>query len=154
MKAPPLLLLAGLSGIAILLGACSTISPTQAAILQTASSRYAQVALNTPREELVRALGPPQQNGATLLMWEVRYGSENFETLTVEFDSANRAAMITRRHSRWVWGPFPGGSEDLTDNVGNPGARPIGHPRQYTDCAIRPGYIPKVLQPPPAVRTD
>ena len=149
-----MLLLAGLTGIAILLGACSTISPTQAAILQTASSRYAQVALNTPREELVRALGPPQRNDATLLVWEVRYGSDNFESLTVELDSANRAAMIIRRHSRFAWGPFLGGSEDLASNVGNPGARPIGHPRQYTDCAIRPGYIPKVLQPPPAVTSD
>ena len=147
MKNPATPLLAGLAGLGLLLAGCSTISSRQSAALEAAADRYAQAALEMTRGELVHAFGTPQKVGSHLLVWEVRYGQLNFERLAVELDSADRAAAIARTHSRFVWGPFPGGTTGAFDPRQSTGeGQPVGYPHQHTDRAVRRGYLPKEIQ--------
>jgi hypothetical protein len=141
MKGTSTLLLASLTGCGMLLAGCSTISPRQNATLQAASDRYATVALDMSREELVRTLGPPQQDGARLLMWKVQYGSDNFELLGVELDSANLVAAIASLHSRFAW---PRDDRFLAFAAPIPFVE--GHDQQRGDLVIRPGYRPTEIR--------
>jgi hypothetical protein len=143
MKGSATLLLASLTGFGMLLAGCSTLSPQQSAILRAASDRYALITLEMTREELVYALGPPQKEGAHLLVWEVRCDPDDFESLNVELDSGNRAAAIARVHSRFDWAPETYGST-LSGVL-----QPLGYAQQSSDLWIRSGYQPKEIQRPP-----
>jgi len=135
---PAILLLAGLE---LLLAGCSTISPEQGTVLQAASAHYAQARLNMTREELVATFGAARKDRTRLLEWRVGYGANNFESLAVELDGANRAAAIARTHCRFTWGPAPGGFE----SNGTPYA-PGDVPHRHTSVLIRPGYSPTEIQ--------
>lgn len=42
------------------------------------------------------------------MFWEVRYSRENFESLSVEFNSENQVVRINGRHGRFCWGEVAG----------------------------------------------
>ena len=147
MKRSSTLLLAGLTGYGMLLAGCSTVSPAQSALLQAASDRYAKVTLYMSREELLRTLGPPQQDGAHLLMWKVQSNPNDFVMLGVELDYANVVAAIARTHSWFVEEPFQNvGIEPLRATREANQLALASHWRANAELLIRPGYRPTEIQ--------
>jgi hypothetical protein len=93
---------------ALMLGGCSMVTQKQGAALLEASQRYARASLDMTKEQLVQVVGPPQKQDAHHFFWDVRYSRQNFESLSVEFNSENQVVKIKGRHGRFCWGDVAG----------------------------------------------
>ncbi|HUL53139.1 MAG TPA: hypothetical protein VLT83_06990 [Opitutaceae bacterium] len=135
---------------ALVLASCSTVSPQQRVALDDARNRYAGVTFEMTREELVQLLGAPKKSDATHLMWEVRYGPDNFETLRVEFNSENQVAVIERQHSRFVWNE-QSTIVSLDGSISSTRPPESGHPQTSRDVVYRSGRQSHQMQGGPAL---
>ena len=144
--------------IALVLAGCSTVSPRQSAELAEAADRYARITLDMTKDQLVQLLGAPRETDQNHCMWELSYGRDNFESLSLRFNSENQITEIRRVHGRYSFGTPSGASyQDLVGISTRPSTHQVGgdydliplapepangFAHTWSDVVVRPGYSP------------
>ena len=92
--------------LALLLGGCVSLSPGQRDALRTAADTYKSVTKEMSKAQILATLGQAQRVEGGSLIWEVRVARGNFESLTVDFDAAEKVVKLARVSNRCTSGPY------------------------------------------------
>ena len=89
----------------LVLAGCASVPAELATQMDRATDKYELATKNMTRAELDSALGAPQIEEEAKAVWEVRFDSRNYDSLTVDFAGDGHVAKMTKSHGRGSWGP-------------------------------------------------
>jgi hypothetical protein len=84
---------------------CASVPAEFATQMDRTSDKYAMATTTMTRAQLVAALGPPQKEEEAKAVWEIRFDSRNYDSLTVDFTGDGRVRTMTKAHGRGSWSP-------------------------------------------------